>query len=66
MDEVLARQWANEGLLPNFAPILESWPSLPMKHPEGLLVGGIWPEFWSQRGPGYHGSYCWRQFVPRT
>jgi len=66
MDEGLARRWAGEGLLPNFASVFESWPSLPMKHPEGLLVGGIWPEFWSERGPGHHASYCWRQFVPGT
>ena len=66
MDVELTRRWAAEGRLPHFARLFESWSSLPTKNPEGLLVGGLWPAFWSGGGPAHHGSYCWRQLVPGT
>lgn len=66
MDSRLTRRWAGDGTLPNFARLFDSWASLPTQNPEGLLVGGLWPAFWSGTGPAHHGSYCWRQLVPGT
>jgi hypothetical protein len=66
MDVHLARRWANDGLLPNFARVLSTWPSLPTENPLGLIVGGLWPSFWSRSGVGHHGSYSYRQLVPGT
>lgn len=66
MDARWTRQWASEGKLPNFAQLFATWPSLPTRNPEGMLVGGLWPSFWSQSGVAEHGSYCWRQLIPGT
>lgn len=66
MDVHLTRAWAADGLLPNFAQLFDSWSSRPTQNPEGLLVGGLWPTFWSAAGPAHHGSYCWQQFLPGT
>ena len=66
MDVQLTREWAAKGDLPHFARVFETWASLPTLNPEGLLVGGLWPAFWSEAGPAHHGSYCWRQLVPGT
>lgn len=66
MDVHLARRWAQDGLLPNFAGVLSTWPSLPTENPLGLIVGGLWPSFWSRSGVGHHGSYSYRQLVPGT
>jgi len=66
MDVHWTRQWASEGKLPNLAELFASWSSLPTRNPEGMLVGGLWPSFWSQSGVADHGSYCWRQLIPGT
>ena len=66
MDSHLVRTWASEGKLPNLAGVIDSWGSATTLNPVGLLVGGLWPSFWSQSGPAHHGSYCWRQVVNGT
>lgn len=66
MDVRLTEQWASEGLLPNFARMMSTWTSRPTENPLGLLVGGIWPSFWSRSGVGHHGSYSYRQLLPGT
>lgn len=66
MDIGLTRHWAAEGRLPNFAEVFATCSSRPTLNPEGLLVGALWPAFWSGGGPAHHGSYCWRQLVPGT
>lgn len=58
MDSHLVRTWASEGKLPNLAGVIDSWGSATTLNPVGLLVGGLWPNFWSQSGPAHHGSYC--------
>ena len=62
------RRWsarlADEGRLPVLADLLRTWDAAPTRNPLGLVVGGLWPIFWSGIGPGHHGSYCFRQVVP--
>ena len=66
MDCRLVRRWADEGLLPTFRQVIDTWPSAPTANPPGLMVGGLWPSFWSRSHPGIHGSYSWRQLIPNT
>lgn len=64
MDSTVVRALAREGNLPVLAELLETWEVAPTLNPPGLVVGGLWPSFWSGTGPGHHGSYCFRQVVP--
>lgn len=66
MDCRLVRRWASEGRLPVFRQLIETWASAPTRNPRGLMVGGLWPSFWSRSSPGHHGSYSWRQLLPNT
>lgn len=54
------------GELPTLAALRTGWHGVPTTNPVGLLVGGLWPSFWSQSDVSHHGSYCWRQVVPGT
>ncbi len=66
MDPGLALKLAATGEMPNLASLLDrSW-SAPVTNPEGLLVGGVWPTYWTGCGPGHHGFYCFRQIENRT
>src|SRR5438093_1016881 len=63
MDAGLARQLAEAGRMPNLAALLEGGASAPVRNPEGLVVGGVWPSFATGVWPGRHGFYCFRQLV---
>src|SRR5690242_527944 len=66
MDSGIALDLAAGGSMPNLGALLErSW-SRPVANPKGLLVGGVWPTYWSGNGPGTHGFYCFRQVVNGT
>lgn len=64
MDPRLVRALAEDGRLPVLAGLLADWDAAPTSNPLGLVVGGLWPSFWSGVGPAHHGSYCFRQVVP--
>lgn len=64
MDSAIVRALAADGRLPVLGRMLASWDVAPTRNPLGLVVGGLWPSFWSGSGPGHHGSYCYRQVVP--
>lgn len=66
MDCRLVREWANDGRLPTFRRLIDSWSSAPTENLRGLMVGGLWPSFWARSHPGHHGSYSWRQLLPNT
>jgi len=66
MDCRLVRRWAAEGRLPAFQQLIDTWSSAPTENLRGLMVGGLWPSFWSRSHPGMHGSYSWRQLLPNT
>lgn len=66
MDCRLVREWADAGRLPTFRRLIDTWSSAPTKNLRGLMVGGLWPSFWSRSHPGHHGSYSWRQLLPNT
>jgi predicted AlkP superfamily phosphohydrolase/phosphomutase len=66
MDPGIARQMAEEGRLPAFAPFFKDGAWSTITNPPGLVVGSTWPSFWTGWWPSRHGFYCFRQLEPKS
>jgi predicted AlkP superfamily phosphohydrolase/phosphomutase len=66
MSPRLVRTMMSRGRLPNFAACFGAGATAAVRTPPGVLVGGVWPSFWTGRWPSQHGFYCFRQLVSGT
>lgn len=66
MDRDLVMQWAQAGRLPVFASLFERGASGRTRNPPGLLVGAVWPSFFTGTSPARHGRYCYEQIIDGT
>ncbi len=53
-----------DGRMPHLASLARRGRTRSLVPPYGLFVGSIWPSLATGCGPGVHGIYSWRQFVP--
>lgn len=66
LDPELVLRWAQDGLLPAFRNLMERGSFGPTGNPRGLLVGAVWPSFFTGTLPIRHGRYCYEQIIPGT
>jgi predicted AlkP superfamily phosphohydrolase/phosphomutase len=66
MDLDIAQDLAARGRLPTIASLLQTSAWAETRNPEGLLVGGLWPSFWTGSSPARHGFHCFLQLIPGT
>lgn len=66
MSPDMVRTMADAGRLPSFAALSDAGATAAVRTPPGLLVGAVWPSFWTGRWPSEHGFYCFRQLVSGT
>jgi predicted AlkP superfamily phosphohydrolase/phosphomutase len=66
MDPTIARSLAEAGRLPTFRSFFEDGATAAVGSPPGLVVGSVWPSFWTGVWPSEHGFYCFVQLVNGT
>lgn len=66
LDPDLVLRWAQDGRLPTFRSLMERGCFGPTTNPRGLLVGAVWPSFFTGTQPTRHGRYCYEQIIPGT
>jgi len=57
MEKDLVLEWAHQGVLPNFARLLETGSWGLTQNPTGLVSGGTWSSFYNGTLPDQHGQY---------
>ena len=64
LDPVLLRRWAEQGLLPNIARLLDHGAGARVTGACRAMQGSIWPTVTTARNPGEHGMYYMLQPRP--
>ena len=63
MDRDLVLEWAAAGILPTFRSLLARSLHGPTHNPPGLLVGAVWPSFFTGVSAARHARFCYEQLV---
>ena len=65
-DQSLLREWASQGLLPNFAKLFDESISSATRNPEIIYSATLWPGFNAGLWPGRHNNYFYLQFESQS
>lgn len=60
----LIRQWASEGVLPNFAALMDGGRTATIHGVDGFFTGSTWPSVLTGTSPARHGIHYLLQLVP--